>query len=87
MNEIIQSLSEKFNSLDPDKIESEWKEIEKSGEGADPKRVEEVLKMTPGFNAIDMINFGEYCRNGFTQYEWDEKDILEHLSDWIKKIS
>ena len=87
MNEIIQSLSEKFNSLDPDKIESEWKEIEKSGDGADPKRVEEVLKMTPGFNAIDMINFGEYCRNGFTQYEWDEKDILEHLSDWIKKIS
>ena len=87
MNEIIQSLSEKFNSLDPDKIESEWKEIEKSGDGADPKRVEEVLKMTPGFNAIDMINFGEYCRNGFTQYEWDEKDILEHLSDWIKKIN
>ena len=87
MNEIIQSLSEKFNSLDPDKIESEWKEIEKSGDGADPKRLEEVLKMTPGFNAIDMINFGEYCRNGFTQYEWDEKNILEHLSDWIKKIS
>ena len=59
MNQIIESLSEKFNTLYPDKIEKEWKEIEKSGEGADPQKVEEVLKMTPGFTAIDMINFGK----------------------------
>jgi hypothetical protein len=79
MNPIIESLSLKFSSLDPEKIEKEWKEIEKAGEEADPEKVEEVLKMTPGFNAIDMINFGEYCRNGFTQYEWEEKEILDAL--------
>jgi hypothetical protein len=86
MNQIIESLSEKFNSIDPNKIEKDWKEIEKSGEGADPKRVEDVLKMTPGFTAIDMINFGEYCRSGFDQYQWEEKEIIDHLTDWLNKI-
>jgi hypothetical protein len=86
MNPIIESLSEKFNAIDPDKIEKEWKEIEKLGEEADPQKVEDVLKMTPGFTAVDMINFGEYCRNGFTQYEWEEKEIYDHLNDWLNKI-
>lgn len=86
MSKIIESLSYKFNNLDSDKIEKEWKDIEKEGEGADPKKVEEVLKMTPGFTVIDMVNFGEYCRSGFTQYEWEEKEILEHLTDWIDKV-
>lgn len=79
-------LAEKFNSMDSESIEKEWKDIESQGEGISPERVEEVLKRTPGFTAMDLINFGEYCRKGFTDYEWDELTIEEHLANWLLKI-
>jgi len=79
-------LAEKFNSMDSDAIEKEWKSIESEGENATPERVEDVLKRTPGFTAVDMINFGEYCKKGFTDYEWDELTPEEHFSNWLEKI-
>lgn len=79
-------LAEKFNSMDSESIEKEWKDIESQGEGISPERVEDVLKRTPGFTAMDLINFGEYCRKGFTDYEWDELTIDEHLANWLLKI-
>jgi hypothetical protein len=79
-------LAEKFNSMDSDAIEQEWKLIEKEGEKATPERVEDVLKRTPGFTAVDMINFGEYCKKGFTDYEWDELTPAEHFANWLEKI-
>jgi hypothetical protein len=86
MSEIIEALSYRFSQLDSDSIEKEWKSIEQEGEGVDPNRVEVLLKSTPGFSMIDMINFGEYCRNGFTQYEWEDKEIADHFVNWLKKI-
>jgi hypothetical protein len=79
-------LAEKFNSMDSESIEKEWKDIESQGEEISPERVEDVLKRTPGFTAVDLINFGEYCRKGFTDYEWDELTIDEHLANWLLKI-
>ena len=79
-------LAEKFNSMDSESIEKEWKDIESQGEDISPERVEDVLKRTPGFTAMDLINFGEYCRKGFTDYEWDELAIEEHLANWLLKI-
>lgn len=79
-------LAEKFNSMDSESIEKEWKDIESQGEDISPGRVEDVLKRTPGFTAMDLINFGEYCRKGFTDYEWDELAIEEHLANWLLKI-
>lgn len=79
-------LAEKFNSLNSDSIETEWKAIEKEGDTVTPEKVEDLLKRTPGFTAVDLINFGEYCRKGFTDYEWDELTIDEHLSNWLSKI-
>lgn len=79
-------LAEKFNSMDSESIEKEWKDIEAKGEEASPEVVEDVLKRTPGFTAVDLINFGEYCRRGFTDYEWDELSVEEHLSNWLLKI-
>ena len=79
-------LAEKFNSMDSDAIEQEWKLIEKEGEKATPERVEDVLKRTPGFTAVDMINFGEYCKKGFTDYEWDELTPAELFANWLEKI-
>ena len=79
-------LAEKFNSLNSDLIENEWKEIEKEGESVTPEKVEDLLKRTPGFSAIDLINFGEYCRKGFTDYEWEDLTIDDHLSNWLEKI-
>jgi hypothetical protein len=79
-------LAEKFNSMDSESIEKEWKDIESQGEGISPERVEDVLKRTPGFTAVDLINFGEYCRKGFTDYEWDELTVDEHLTNWLLKI-
>ena len=79
-------LAEKFNSMDSESIEKEWKDIESQGEGISPEKVEDVLKRTPGFTAVDLINFGEYCRKGFTDYEWDELTIDEHLANWLLKI-
>lgn len=79
-------LAEKFNSMDSESIEKEWKDIESQGEGISPEKVEDVLKRTPGFTAMDLINFGEYCRKGFTDYEWDELAIEEHLANWLLKI-
>lgn len=79
-------LAEKFNSMDSESIEKEWKDIEAKGEEASPEVVEDVLKRTPGFTAVDLINFGEYCRKGFTDYEWDELTPEEHLSNWLLKI-
>ena len=79
-------LAEKFNSMDSDAIEQEWKLIEKEGEKATPERVEDVLKRTPGFTAVDMINFGEYCKKGFTDYEWDELTPGQHFANWLEKI-
>jgi hypothetical protein len=79
-------LAEKFNSMDSESIEKEWKDIEAKGEEASPEVVEDVLKRTPGFTAVDLINFGEYCRKGFTDYEWDELTIDEHLANWLLKI-
>lgn len=79
-------LAEKFNSMDSESIEKEWKEIEKKGENASPEDVEDILKRTPGFTAMDLLNFGEYCRNGFTDYEWEELTLEEHLSNWLEKI-
>ena len=79
-------LAEKFNSMDSDAIEQEWKLIEKEGEKATPERVEDVLKRTPGFTAVDMINFGEYCKKGFTDYEWDELTPEQHFVNWLEKI-
>ncbi len=86
MSRSIEILSEKFNNLDSEKIENEWKEIEKEGNGVGPERVEKLLKSIPGFSSVDMINFGEYCRSGFTQYELEEKTIEDHLLDWIEKV-
>jgi hypothetical protein len=79
-------LAEKFNSMDSESIEKEWKDIESQGEDISPQKVEDVLKRTPGFTATDLINFGEYCRKGFTDYEWDELTIDEHLTNWLMKI-
>lgn len=79
-------LAEKFNTMDSESIEKEWKDIEAKGEEASPEVVEDVLKRTPGFTAVDLINFGEYCRRGFTDYEWDELSVEEHLSNWLLKI-
>lgn len=79
-------LAEKFNSMDSDAIEKEWKLIESEGENATPERVEDVLKRTPGFTAVDMINFGEYCKKGFTDYEWDELTPEQHFANWLEKI-
>lgn len=79
-------LAEKFNSMDSDAIEKEWKLIEKEGENATPEKVEDVLKRTPGFTAVDMINFGEYCKKGFTDYEWDELTPAKHFANWLEKI-
>jgi hypothetical protein len=79
-------LAEKFNSMDSDAIEQEWKSIESEGEKATPERVEDVLKRTPGFTAVDMINFGEYCKKGFTDYEWDELTPEQHFANWLEKI-
>lgn len=79
-------LAEKFNSMDSESIEKEWKDIEAKGEEVSPEVVEDVLKRTPGFTAVDLINFGEYCRKGFTDYEWDELTVDEHLSNWLLKI-
>ncbi len=79
-------LAEKFNSMDSESIEKEWKDIESQGEDISPQKVEDVLKRTPGFTATDLINFGEYCRKGFTDYEWDELTIDEHLANWLMKI-
>ena len=79
-------LAEKFNSLNSDSIEQEWKEIEKEGEAVKPKDVENLLKRTPGFTATDLVNFGEYCRKGFTDYEWDDLSVDEHLANWLEKI-
>ena len=79
-------LAEKFNSLDSDAIEKEWKDVEKEGDSVKPERVEDLLKRTPGFTAADLVNFGEYCRKGFTDYEWDELTVEEHLSNWMEKI-
>ena len=79
-------LAEKFNSMDSDAIEQEWKLIEKEGENATPEKVEDVLKRTPGFTAVDMINFGEYCKKGFTDYEWDELTPEQHFANWLEKI-
>jgi hypothetical protein len=79
-------LAEKFNSMDSESIEKEWKDIEKRGDEISPETVEDVLKRTPGFSAVDLINFGEYCRKGFTDYEWDELTAEEHLSNWLEKI-
>ena len=79
-------LAEKFNSMDSDAIEQEWKLIEKEGENATPERVEDVLKRTPGFTDVDMINFGEYCKKGFTDYEWDELTPEQHFVNWLEKI-
>jgi hypothetical protein len=86
MSNIIEALSYKFSKLDSDSIEKEWKSIEKEGSEVDPLRVEALLKSTPGFSMVDMINFGEYCRNGFTQYEWEDKSIEDHFVDWLNKI-
>lgn len=79
-------LAEKFNSMDSESIEKEWKDIEAKGEEVSPEVVEDVLKRTPGFTAVDLINFGEYCRKGFTDYEWDELTVDEHLTNWLLKI-
>jgi len=79
-------LAEKFNSMDSESIEKEWKDIESQGEDISPQKVEDVLKRTPGFTATDLINFGEYCRKGFTDYEWDELTVDEHLANWLMKI-
>jgi hypothetical protein len=79
-------LAEKFNSLNSDSIEKEWKEIEKEGEAVKPVDVENLLKRTPGFTATDLVNFGEYCRKGFTDYEWDDLSVDEHLANWLEKI-
>lgn len=79
-------LAEKFNSMDSDAIEKEWKLIESEGENATPEKVEDVLKRTPGFTAVDMINFGEYCKKGFTDYEWDELTPDQHFANWLEKI-
>lgn len=79
-------LAEKFNSMDSDAIEQEWKLIEKEGENATPEKVEDVLKRTPGFTAVDMINFGEYCKKGFSDYEWDELSPIQHFGNWLEKI-
>lgn len=86
MSEIIESLSYRFSKLDSDSIEKEWKLVEQEGNGVDPNRVETLLKNTPGFSMLDMINFGEYCRSGFTQYEWEDKQIDEHFINWLNKI-
>ena len=79
-------LAEKFNSMNSESIEIEWKEVEKEGESVNPDKVKALLKKTPGFSAIDLVNFGEYCRKGFTDYEWDELTVEEHLSNWLQKI-
>jgi len=79
-------LAQKFNSLNSDSIEKEWKEIEKQGESVKPDDVESLLKRTPGFTAIDLLNFGEYCRKGFSDYEWDDLSVDEHLANWLEKI-
>jgi hypothetical protein len=79
-------LAEKFNTMDSESIEKEWKDIEAKGEDISPETVEDVLKRTPGFTAVDLINFGEYCRKGFTDYEWDELSPEEHLANWLEKI-
>jgi len=79
-------LAEKFNTMDSESIEKEWKDIEAKGEDVSPEIVEDVLKRTPGFTAVDLINFGEYCRKGFTDYEWDELTVDEHLANWLLKI-
>ncbi len=79
-------LAEKFNTMDSESIEKEWKDIEAKGDEVSPEAVEDVLKRTPGFTAVDLINFGEYCRKGFTDYEWDELTVDEHLTNWLLKI-
>ena len=79
-------LAEKFNTMDSEYIEKEWKDIEAKGDEVSPEAVEDVLKRTPGFTAVDLINFGEYCRKGFTDYEWDELSPEDHLSNWLLKI-
>ena len=79
-------LANKFNSMDSDAIEQEWKLIEEGGENATTEKVESVLKRTPGFTAIDMIHFGEYCKKGFTDYEWDGLSPEEHFTNWLGKI-
>ena len=79
-------LEEKFNTMDSESIEKEWKDIEAKGDEVSPEAVEDVLKRTPGFTAVDLINFGEYCRKGFTDYEWDELSPEDHLSNWLLKI-
>lgn len=79
-------LAEKFNTMDSESIEKEWKDIEAKGDEVSPEAVEDVLKRTPGFTAVDLINFGEYCRKGFTDYEWDELSPEDHLSNWLLKI-
>jgi len=87
MNSITESLLVKFNDLDPEKVEKRWKEIETLGQEVSEEQMEEVVKMTPAFTAIDMINFAEYCRSGFNEYEWAEKELYEHLSDWVNKLA
>jgi|688.fasta_scaffold224440_1 hypothetical protein len=87
MNPIIESLLVKFNALDPEQVENEWKEIEKLGPEVTEEKMEEIVKITPVFTAIEMINFAEYCRSGFNQYEWEEKELYDHLSDWLNKLS
>jgi hypothetical protein len=79
-------LAEKFNTLDSDGIEKEWKDIEAKGDEATQEMVEDILKRTPGFSMIEMVNFGEYCRKGFTDYEWDDATIEEHFINWLQKI-
>jgi uncharacterized protein CbrC (UPF0167 family) len=79
-------LAEKFNSIDSESIEKEWKDIETKGDEVSSETVGDVLKRTPGFTAMDLTNFGEYCRKGFTDYEWDELTIDEHLANWLIKI-
>lgn len=87
MEFITKALANKFSNLDSESIEKEWQEIEKEGDDAKEEKVLDILKRTPGFNMIDMINFGEYCRKGFSDVEWDEKTLDEHFVEWLNKIS
>jgi len=86
MNKIQKGLVNKLSNIEYNILEKKAKDLDEKINNKDHNGVEDILKEIPGFNMVEMINFGAYCRTEIPQKEWEEKTIEEHLIDWLEKI-
>ena len=86
--ELIEVILRKFMTLDLESMHEKGKSItdmKESREIPDPIKVEEFVRLIPGFTLSEMVNFGAYCSETFAGKSVTEKELEDTLLEWLKK--